>query len=216
MATVDPKNPWLKGMDQDSIMFANQAEMVEAMSSPHYAKDPAYREVVAKMIENGVKAERGTPATENTPAVAPVVTPGFTTSRQLSRAMVDVDGLRKAEDAAIFREQSLKLFADPRYQSSPTYRREVQEWIRANEPAIDAMMPPGTLIDRNQAKYQPMRIQLGANGDAVADIRETIRQGKIEAAKQRAEAAKAELDAELAEELGDIGPDQRHDGHSPA
>lgn len=175
-------NKYLRGMDQNTIRFGSQAEMVEVMQSKDYAQSQDCRDVVQRMIANGDAAER----IES--AQSALDKKGVPAGRQLEYAMADREGARRLEDEAIFKEQSLKLFADPRYEKSPTYRREVENWLRENTPAIDAAMPKGSLVDRN--------IGHGA-------VRVTFGEGSAEASRFSRDQAQAEKDKAALKEKHD-------------
>jgi hypothetical protein len=132
-----------KMLDPESISFANNQEMTDVMKMPEYNTDPTLRLVVSKMIENGLRDEAAAKAAAS--ATTPV-------NHVLETAMSDRASARRLDDDAIFREQSQAMFGDPRYATSPTYRREVENWLRDNTPMIDAAMPKGSLIDRNLTK----------------------------------------------------------------
>jgi hypothetical protein len=186
---LDPTNKWLKGMNPETIQFEDQRAMLEAMSAPEYKTDASYRDVVSKMIENASKQ--------------PTQSPAVISGRDLSRAMYPKSEARKLEDAAILREQTAKMFGDPRYATSPTYRREVEEYIRANDAALTVAMG-NSVIDRS-ATPKNYRVQLGTDSDAFAAGKESIRLARVEEAKAAAVARHAEVDQSLADDMGEIG-----------
>jgi hypothetical protein len=152
---VDPTNKWLKGMDAETISFANDQEMHEVMKKKEYATDPSLRLVVSKMIENGLRF-----AKEQAPA-----TP---THGVLERAMHPRSEARKLEDDAILREQTVNLMGavDAKgkpMMDSPSYRRMVDNWLIENNDALDKVIG-NKIIDRNISKGA-IRVELG-NGSA--------------------------------------------------
>lgn len=190
-------NKWLRGLDQNTIAFASNAELVQAMSAPEYKTDPAYRDVVTRMIQNGMEMDATEAAGSNA-----VPQQGFITGQQLNAAMYPKEDARKIQDMEIFIEQRNKMFGDPRYSTSPTYRREVEDWLKANSEAIERL-PGYNLIDRNQHKGA-FRVELGTDGDTAEGIREGIRQTKIEKARAAAEEAKTEIDRRVNGEIDEV------------
>jgi hypothetical protein len=134
------KNKYLNGLSADAVQFENQAAMLEAMKDKRYHNDPEYRNLVTHMLRK--------PFMDDERKAAPATHP----KHVLETAMLDRAGARRLDDEAIFREQSAAMFGDPRYETSPSYRREVENWLREHDAEIDAAMPRGALIDRNLTK----------------------------------------------------------------
>lgn len=129
----------------------------------------------------------------------------------MSRARADVPALRAQQDREIFAEQTVKLFGNPRYQSSPSYRREVEDFIKANADMIDKQA--GTRVrDRSLEGVSRGEMPVTSYDDA----REAIRVQKIAAAQQRAKESHELLDQHIKDEIGELGQDRRSDPYSPA
>jgi hypothetical protein len=186
------------GLSADVVQFGSRQEMVEAMADKRYSTDSEYRDLVAHMLRKGFADDEA----RVDAAKAALEKKGVPAGRQLEYAMSDREGARRLEDEAIFREQSLKMFSDPRYEKSPTFRREVEDWIRANTPAIDAAMPKGSLIDRNLNKGA-VRVTFG---EGSAEASRESRDAKQAASDKAALAEKhARVDAGLSSEVYDLG-----------
>lgn len=178
----------------EDARFGSRKEMTAIMSSKSYQTDPECRALVAVMLQRGFSEDDG----KTMPTQGPV------TGRDLNRALADKAGARRLEDEAIFREESQKLFADPRYATSPSYRREVENWIRANNDAIDQILPKGSIVDRNQTKGA-IRVTIGETSDMYKEIKAA--QQEERAAKEKADLAEkhAALDRGEATEHFDLG-----------
>lgn len=178
-------NRYMQGVDPMDCGFSSQKEMLSAMSDPRYKSDPEFRQLVEWQLFNEVRADNAPPAQE------------ISTGREMQRAMANVPEARHLEDQAIYRESVAAMFGDPRYAVSATYRKEVREWIAANESLVDAGLG-SSVIDRS-ASPKSFKVQMG-EGDASA-VRESIRATKEAEARQEAEEAKRAIDADLENSL---------------
>ena len=190
------KNKYLNGHSADAVQFENQAAMLEAMKDKRYHNDPEYRDLVTHMLRKPFMDD------EKKAASPAPTSPSAPTNHVLETAMSNRAGARRLDDEAIFREQSAAMFGDPRYAKSPSYRREVEDWIRANTPAIDAAMPKGSLIDRNIGKGAT-RIVFG---EGSAEASRQSRDAKREADDRATLAEKhARVDRGESSEMTDLG-----------
>lgn len=152
--------------------FNSQAECQAAFQDERYQTDEAYRFAVQVMLKN-----------------SPEFAPGQAGSGIqigngiLERAMSNTEAARQAEDAACWNEYVTGLFNDPRYATSPMYRREVRELIAKHQDQFDASPLGGRVVDRTG---QAMRIEL--TSDAVSETRERLKVEKTEHAKVDAKA----------------------------
>jgi len=191
---ISPKNKYIPaGWTLNRCAFESRKAMTDAMSDPKYGKDQEYTELVAYMA--------------NQPFGEDKQVQRLVTGRALSAAMYPKADARKLEDAVIFREQTQKMFGDPRYATSPTYRREVEDWLRANSAAIEAS--PGFAIRDVNKTRNAVKVELGTQGDTTERIRDGIRQAKIDAAKVAAEEKKSAIDAGLAEQIHEVEATRR-------
>jgi hypothetical protein len=163
--------------------FESEAEMHKAFADPRYETDSEFRDAVAIMIKHS------NPSTD-----APSVYSG----RELSRAMSDPASARAIQDQEIYNERIMDMFNDPRYATSPSYRRQVEDTIRANMGAIDQAIGH-RVKDRNVTKGV-QRVQLssddyGAARKAITDERLAKVEADRVAAIQRAEARAAQQKA---------------------
>jgi hypothetical protein len=161
-------NKWFKGENPADCAFDNQQQMLDAMRRPEYESDPEFRKAVAIMVANST----------------------FGTNHNESVRLARKADARRVEDQAIVREQVNRMFGkkdvngDLLYEKSPTYRREVENYIRANSDALDAAMP--NLVSHG-TRMPKMRVQL--TSDHAAEVQAGLakeREAKREAAKKSA------------------------------
>lgn len=155
--------------------FSSQAEVQAAFQDPRYESDPEFRDAVLIMLQNS--PEEHAPGM---PGSGIQVGQGI-----LEKAMSNRAAARAAEDQAIYAERIQQMFADPRYEKSPSYRREVEDFIRAHEAEIDQAVGHRA-VDRTDATL-PIRIQM--DGDAIAETRAGIKADRTANAKAQAQDA---------------------------
>lgn len=172
------------------VGFNSQKECQDAFRDERYQTDPEYRFAVQVMLKN-----------------SPEFAPGNAGSGVqlgngiLEKAMSNPEAAREAEDAACWNEYVGKLFNDPRYETSPMYRREVRELIAQHQDQFDASPLAGRVVNRTN---ESIRIQL--DGDALGEARASRKAEQQETAKAEAKvraraayfAALGETDPELA------------------
>lgn len=153
--------------------FRSQAEVQAAFLDPRYGTDPEFRDAVIIMLQNS--PEEYAPGSAGS---------GIQIGNHvLESAMANRAAARAAEDQAIYAERIQQMFADPRYEKSPSYRREVEDFIRANEAAIDQAVGH-RVVDRT---HQALRVEL--TGDAVAEARANLKADAKANAKVQAQDA---------------------------
>lgn len=164
-------------MKLEDCQFEDRAAMIEAMNDPRYKTDEEFRDLVGHMLQRPFLSDEGKQTTQGT----------VVDGRSLSRAMSDPEGARKQELALVARERYQAMFTkrdengNLLYDKSPAYREEVRQFLIDNNDAIDAQMPAGTLVDRDQPQNRKAyRVVLGQYEDEAKHIR-AERDAKIEA-----------------------------------
>ncbi|MBS0169422.1 MAG: hypothetical protein JSR62_03640 [Nitrospira sp.] len=177
--------------------FNSMEECQAAFQSELYQVDEEYRLAVQIMLAN-----------------SPEFAPGNAGSGieigngVLERKMANTDAARQAEDAACWNEYVQNLFNDPRYHTSPIYRREVRELIAKHEAEFNGSPLASRVVDRTG---QAMRIEL--TSDAIAETREQLKAEHKADAKAQAQAAarsaarQAYFSALGTNDPGESGPD---------
>ena len=172
--------------------FESEKEMNQAFQDPRYETEQEFRDAVQIMIYHSH------PSTDQ---------PSVVSGAELNRAMADPAGARALQDQEIYQEKVLAMFSDERYSRSPSYRREVEDFIRANDAMIDKALGH-RVKDRNLTKGVH-HVQLHA--EDAASVRKSLdeeRLAKIESEKKdaiaRAEAYAKQSSADvLGTPLGD-------------
>ena len=95
--------------------FDSQQEMIDAMRDPRYRSDRGYEKFVKTCIANSDPRVLGVPG-------APAV-----------------ERKTEAVSSEILHEQAMNMFASPLYKTSPSYRKQVEDFLRGNMSAVDQM-----------------------------------------------------------------------------
>lgn len=172
--------------------FSSQAEVQAAFQDPRYETDPEFRDAVIIMLQYSPE--------EHAPGNAGS---GIEIGNGvLERKMANAEAARQAEDAACWNEYVGKLFSDPRYETSPMYRREVRELIAKHEAEFNNSPLASRVVDRTG---QAMRIEL--TGDAISQAREQLKaDNKANAKAQANEAARSAARRAYFQALGQDDP----------
>lgn len=160
--------------DWGKYAFNSQAEVQAAFRDARYESDPDWRDAVAIMLRNSEEHAPGTAGSGIQIGAG-----------ALERAMSNKAAARAAEDQAIYAERIQQMFADPRYEKSPSYRREVEDFIRAHEAEIQNAVGHRAIDRTNDTT--PVRFQM--EGDAVSQARENLKADRKAQAKAEAQDA---------------------------
>ncbi|MEK6803928.1 MAG: hypothetical protein AABZ34_14860 [Nitrospirota bacterium] len=174
--------------------FNSQKECQEAFQDKRYQVDEEYRFAVRVMLSN-----------------SPEYSPGNAGSGiqigngVLERAMSNREAARRQQDQEIYSERISEMFNNPKYQTSPSYRREVEDFIRAHEAEIDQAVGHRA-VDRTNATM-PVRVQLDSN--ALSEAQAGLKTDKEATAKAEARArARAAYFREIGEEDPELANSQ--------
>ncbi|MBS0180013.1 MAG: hypothetical protein JSR20_14755 [Nitrospira sp.] len=173
--------------------FSSQSEVQAAFQDSRYETDPEFRDAVIIMLGNS--PEEHAPGM---PGSGIQVGQGV-----LEKAMANRAAARAAEDQAIYNEKITEMFNNPKYQTSPSYRREVEDFIRAHEAEIQNAVGHRA-IDRTHDAL-PIRIQM--DGDALNETRQKLKaDNKANAKAQANEAARSAARRAYFQALGQDDP----------
>ncbi len=182
-------NPYLTGK-HEGYVFKSDDEVLAAMATNEYHTDPVYRQAVHVVLQRSPG----------------ILMQGENRKGVLEAAMTGVDQVRALEDAQIVRETIVEKMANPLYQTSTLYRRQVQEYIAAQEAA-----QPGVAAIANDAVRRPhAAVRLQATEEDASAIRSQLAKEKEDNREAHAQdAAQRAYDRAL---NGDVGTDDDDDG----
>lgn len=169
--------------------FNSQQECQVAFQDQRYQTDADYRFAVQVMLKNSPEFAPGNAGSG--------IQIG---SRVLERAMSNPEAARRQQDQAIYNERIQQMFSDPRYEKSPSYRREVEDFIRAHAAEIDQAVGHRA-VDRTNATM-PVRVQLDSN--AYSEVQAETKAAREATAKAE---ARARARATYFREIGESDPE---------
>ncbi len=181
----DPsQNPYLTGKNA-GFVFTSDDEVLAAMSTDDYRTNPDYRYAVHVALGRS----QG------------ILIQGENRKGLLEAAMTGADQIRALEDQQIVRETIVEKMSDPRYETSILYRREVQEYIAAQEAA-----QPAVAAITNAAVRRPHEaVRLQATEEDAAAIRTQLaKENAVDLEAHAQDAAQAAYDRAM---NGDVGSD---------
>ncbi|MCW5797204.1 MAG: hypothetical protein KIT40_01780 [Nitrospira sp.] len=175
--------------------FNSPAECQAAFQDERYQTDEAYRFAVQVMLKN-----------------SPEFAPGQAGSGiqigngVLESAMANRAAARAQDDQAIYNDQITEMFNNPKYQTSPTYRRQVEDFMRAHEGEIQQAVGHRA-VDRTN-DITPIRIQM--DGDALTETRNQLKaERKANAKVEAQDAARSAARRAYFESLGQEDPGEQ-------
>jgi hypothetical protein len=109
----------------------SQADVLSCIKDKRYHNDPHFRAAVIDKMREASNAGVN-------------MNLGSSDEVQVLEKAMDGDSGKREESIAMQREAITTLFGDPRYKTSPTFRREVAELVRQSDPRHMQTMPSGS------------------------------------------------------------------------